>query len=123
MPFFDKITILYRRGNTVKLKQLHKKVANNGLLKLVINDSLLFPSTLYLLDLLKPLYRLPIDGNLFYPPSDIKKFITILSNEQSLDANSTFTDSGNIFVKIYSVTVRVLVLSRLIVLTSVYAYI
>ena len=94
-----------------------------GLLKLVINDSLLFPSSLYLLHLLKPLYRLPIDGNLFYPHSDIKKFITILSNEQPVDTSYTFTNDGHVSVKIYSVTLRVLVSSSLIVLTSVYAYI
>jgi len=45
-----------------------------------------------------------------------------MSNEQPVDTNYTFsnTHNGNVFVKIYSVTVRVLVLSRLIVLTCVY---
>jgi hypothetical protein len=40
-----------------------------------------------------------------------------------VDTNYTFTISGKIFVKIYSVAVRVLVLSRPIVLTAVLAYI
>ena len=42
MPFFDKIARVDRRWNNVTLKQLLKKQTNNGLLKLVINDSLLF---------------------------------------------------------------------------------
>jgi len=40
-----------------------------------------------------------------------------------VDTNYAFTNNGHIFVKIYSVTVRFLVLSRLIVLPCVYAYI
>jgi len=47
----------------------------------------------------------------------------ILSNEQPVDIYYSFTNIGDIFVKIYSVTLRVLALSRLIVLTCVYAYI
>ena len=46
-----------------------------------------------------------------------------MSSEQPVDTNYTITNNGNVFVKIYSVTVRVLVLPRLIVLTCVSAYI
>jgi len=47
----------------------------------------------------------------------------ILSKEHHVDTNYTFTNNGHVSVKIYSLTVRVLVLSSLIVLTCVYAYI
>jgi hypothetical protein len=46
-----------------------------------------------------------------------------LSNEQAAGTNYTFRNSGNTFVKIYSVTAMVLVFSRLIVQTCVFDYI
>jgi hypothetical protein len=46
-----------------------------------------------------------------------------MSIKQPVDPNYTVTNNGHVFAKIYSVTVRVLVLSRLIVLTCVYAYV